>query len=110
MGVQDVILNYEYKKYSFLCPECWIKTVWEFMSERSLSIQGWKQKRPLKRENDEFLITKFVQHQVPQEDIRVLNECRIYLQVETLSDITNGNGCRISECFYNGRRDKYRLV
>ena len=110
IGLQDLVLNSSYKEYSFMCPDCWIKTVWKFMSERSLTIQGWKNTRTTRRENDAFLIQQFIQHRVPQEDIITLNECRIYLQVETLSDITDGNGLRIAECYYKGRKDPYRTT
>jgi len=104
MGLQDIIFNYDDEKYSFLCPPCWLKTVWQFMSINSLTIKGWKQKRYIQRENDNFLIPIFIRHKVPQETLVTLNECRMYLRVETVSDITNGDGIRIAEGYYNGRR------
>jgi len=107
IGLPGLILNYEYDRYSFLCPPCWIKTVWKFMDSQKLHMKGWNS-RPHQRENDTFLIQAILSHQISQKEVLVLNECRIYLQIEKLSDIANGDGLRISECFYYGRRDKHK--
>ena len=108
LGLKDILLNYEYETFCDLCPDCWIKTVWKFMSNHNLKIQGWKQVRPLQRKNDIFLMEEIAQHDISIQDRKIFNECRMYLQVETLSDIVSGDGKRIAQCYYNGRRDEYR--
>ena len=43
-----------------------------------------------------------------KDRIVLLNQCRIFLKVNTLSDISNGSGSHISSCFANGNPDPHR--
>jgi hypothetical protein len=47
---------------------------------------------PLLREKDEYLMQKAVQLQSDTKEIRFINYCRLYLNVNTISDITEPDG------------------
>ena len=44
-----------------------------------------------------------------QKEKLVVNRCRLFLQVLTLSDISNRDGANVSTCYYYGRRDDHRV-
>ena len=46
----------------------------------------------LRRHGDEFLTRIFIQHGYKGAALKRLNACRLFLQVETLSDITTADG------------------
>ena len=54
----------------------------------------------LKREGDAFLMEGFIAAGASITELKALNRCRIYLQVTTVSDISTGDGQRISQAAY----------
>ena len=110
IGLQGLLFDYDYCLYESLCPECWLKTVWKFISTNNLKIEGWKLNRSdKKRTNDIYIMEELINHHIQENELQTFNECRLYLQVETLSDIVNGDGSCISNCYYMGRRDSSRI-
>ena len=110
LGTQKIIFDYNYYEFAPICPECWLKSLWLFCHEMELKVKGWKMERPLgKRDGDEYIMETITKHNISQRELMIFNECRLFLQVETLSDMSNGEGIRISECYYKGRRDPHRI-
>ena len=111
LGLSDVIYNFPYDRFQGLCDHSWITSQWQFISNQSnITIQGWRKKRPLQRLHDSFLMEKFAACQaITTDELGKLNKCRTYLQVWTLSDITDGAGRKITSKAYNGRRDASRI-
>jgi hypothetical protein len=75
------------------------------MSGISLSINGTIQLEKswyleTQRTNDLFLMDTIMNHlpHFPPKTLKHLNACRIFLQVITLADITDGSGCGILKC------------
>ena len=109
LGTRKIIFDNNYYEFAPICPECWLKSLWLFLQEMELKIKGWKMERPIgKRDGDEYIMETITKHNISQRELLTFNECRLFLQVETLADMTNGEGTRISECYYKGRRDPHR--
>ena len=81
------------------------KTIWRHSSSqfrvsfnsrtekrRRLSRTGYTTCLQLRRVNDAFLMEIFLHHGFAKFQLWQLNQCRIFLRVSTVSDITSGNG------------------
>jgi len=107
-GVPNIIFSYDYKKFSSLLEESWLKHMWRFLHDEQLKIKGWPHIIQKQREHDEFIIPAFVKYGVSIGDLKVLNKCRNYLQVMSVSDITTGDGKTIAKNYMDGRKDTSR--
>lgn len=56
----------------------------------------------LPRENDIFLMDYFVRKHYKPNEMKQLNQCQIYLQVLTLTDICSADGTHIAIPIYKG--------
>lgn len=69
----------------------WLLSLWEFVSTDKITLR--KLKQPDRRSNyDGFIMEKVTQGNFNKTDIRLFNCCRIYLQVERISDILTADG------------------
>ena len=109
IGTKSWCFNYPASSYSHLIENCWIKTVREFVSENSISIQAPHPAINLPRQHDAFLMEAFVTHGCNKLTLRRLNTCRIYLQVITISDIVDAAGRRIVKQYLDGRSQRDRI-
>ena len=57
------------------------------------------------REHDALLMDIFINAEVDQHTLLWLNNCRMFLNVSTLADITTADGARIKRTAWNGIRD-----
>ena len=60
----------------------------------------------LQRKNDEFLMDMFIRQYTNTSTLRQLNYCRMYLQIEWLSDITTNDGKQLHLRYYYGLQQK----
>jgi len=102
IGVRDIIFNTNFIKYGHLLPQTWIKSVWKFIFEQKLHINGWKTKILPHREHDPTIMEVFIQKGVGKDSLQVLNKCRRYLEAINLSDICTGDGLSISTLSIQG--------
>jgi len=63
---------------------------------------------PILWENDKAIMDYFVDLGLPNKTLSILNRCRVYLQVITLSDIATANGLSILPCIKGGIRETTR--
>ena len=82
-------------------PGRWISSLREFLrlangTIRIRGIEGVK----TKRQNDFVLMDECLRRQFTKTETRRINYVRMYLRVETLSDICNASGTAIHECVY----------
>jgi hypothetical protein len=54
--------------------------------------------------HDEYIMKLIVLGKYKPEELRVFNACRLYLQVELLSDILNAQGTKVKEHVWQGQR------
>ena len=73
----------------------WVNT-WQFLSRFGLFLHTPNiPTLDLLRRNDRFLMPAFEQEGFRGDELARLSRCRLYLQVHTLSDITDGSGVSI---------------
>jgi hypothetical protein len=77
-------------------PTGWPTSLWEFTQEADKQIDYPTQWLPkLSREHNLHLMPFFQTHRLKKGDLTLLNTCRLYLKVITLSDITSAGGTYI---------------
>ena len=65
---------------------------------------AWKP--PLVREGDRNIMEDMIALHLRPEYLRMMNNCRLYLQIVTLADITDPTGAKIEEWAWNGIRER----
>jgi hypothetical protein len=83
----------------------WIVSVREFLksSQGAIELSSDTSGVPkLQRENDLYLMDHFLTLRLSAKTLKRINYCRLYLNVHTLSDITNATGTEIDDAFYEG--------
>jgi hypothetical protein len=94
-GSGTFFMNQDPSTYSWI-DTGWLHSLWVFTSHHSLHFYYPKQWLPLKsRQNDKFFMEIFNTLKGTYKDMEILNRCRLFLQVITLSDITNAAGDRL---------------
>ena len=99
------------------CSRNWLLNIWDFVlciGGRLYFERAWLLEEA-QRVNDVFLMDQFTSHtpHFTPKTLKRLNACRIFLQVLTLADITDGSGSHILKCSLQGtrhldRRSSYR--
>ena len=59
----------------------------------------------LQRKHDIALMEYFSAHIPDKETLQLLNNCRLYLQIFTLSDISSSDGTKLTKCALSGHRN-----
>jgi hypothetical protein len=102
-GAGPQFLQQPYSKYNSFITLGWITTIWEFVSRYQIKLQN--NTRPLKRRSkDEYIMHLIVQGNYKPYELRWFNACRLYLQVELLSDLFNAQGTRVKDHIWQGRK------
>jgi hypothetical protein len=115
IGSSLPLFHYPSTQILKFCTRNWLLNVWEFL----ISIHGtihleraWKLE--LQHANDVSLMDYFMTHlpPLPPKTLKRLNACRIFLQVITLADLTDGSGTHIlpgslQGARHNDRRSSY---
>lgn len=92
VGSQHPFWELPFPQYGMLAPSGWIANTWESLQETPLSIKGQDITISARRERDVWLMDAFIALNVTEDDLLLLNDCRLYLQATTLSDICSANG------------------
>jgi hypothetical protein len=85
--------------------ECWVKHTWKFLADHGMTIEDRVGELKLRRQGDVFLTEAFIQHGLKGAALKRMNACRLYLRVETLSDITTADGRYISSWVLEGKSE-----
>jgi Reverse transcriptase (RNA-dependent DNA polymerase) len=83
--------------------EGWMFTLWEFLQRYKISLQMITNETR-RFDGDSFIMAKISNTNISKGDIRIFNFCRLYLQVELLSDILTADGKRIRPSIWKGER------
>jgi hypothetical protein len=83
--------------------QSWMLTLWEFLARYKIDLFNLEQ--DCRRFNgDGFFMAQLIHHNLPKSEIRIFNLCRIYLQVELISDILTADGLKIRPTIWKGER------
>jgi hypothetical protein len=94
LGLPTSIFDTNFDVYGPVATDTWCKHTWEFMHKHDITIAPHTNHIQLKlqRENDTFLMQTFAEAGYKGAALKNLNNCRMFLQVITLSDISSGDG------------------
>jgi hypothetical protein len=103
-GIGHSILRQPFKHCPQLHSELWTTTLREFLKASELEIYISNFHTPIRqRQHDIILMDSIAEHpklNFTDQEIRMINRCRIFLQCETLADITNMLGTTIQPQAY----------
>jgi hypothetical protein len=90
-----------------LAPDCWLKNLWEFQAQHGIKVDHNVPKLRQQTTADKFLIMPlFVAHGYSgNEDLRLLNQWRCYLQAVTTADISVADSLTVCTNAWNGCRN-----
>ena len=109
LGIGRNLFNLDYNTFAYLVPDCWIKHTWPFAYNNHITIKdNVTSTIPLLRDNDLYLMEAFINEGFSGITLHRINKCRLYLQVNTLSDIYNGYGNDYSTNAYQCIQDRTR--
>jgi hypothetical protein len=106
IGIGRNFLTLEYGRLHKLVPPSLLKHIWQFIHKYDITIEEEVTSNLiLRRENDTFLMEEIATHnEFSDNDLVHINRCRLYLQVTTLADITNGNGMLLLQGILKGSK------
>jgi len=110
IGVNQPIFSLDYSKYGHLAERGWITHIWEMCDQYKISINGQYEQPTIARTNDSALMELLVKADIyDNKELRSINKCRIYLEVQNMSDITDGSGIKIAYCALHHIKDPERI-
>jgi hypothetical protein len=102
LGLPGGVFAHNYRQFHSLVARDWLSHTWQFLWEHDLRIDDPGPHLSLRCRGDRFLIAAFSNGGFSGNDLRRLNQCRLFLRVSTLADICQGCGTRISTWAWNG--------
>ena len=100
VGIGRSIFSLDYDKFGQLVTNSWVQHIWKFCFKYDITLTDRCSKFPLpSRENDLYLMEAFEAQGYQKKHLLLLNKCRLYLQVLTVSDIMNGKGNGFTRAF-----------
>ena len=98
------------KSYSWMTP-CWLRELLLFCTQEDLSIHDTLPRLAPFTTDDVFLMKAFITASFDAPELRILNECRMFLRVITLSDICTANLQAIThEAMYGRSQSRHRQL
>ena len=102
LGSGSSFWQLDYELWSPLATPSWITTTWKDLQATALSLQGPLILPTARRLHDVFLMDAIVSMGVSADDLRSLNDMRMFKQVIRLSDITSADGIYLLDKFLDG--------
>ena len=107
VGRQGSIFQYPYNQIKQHLTNSWMKHTLEFTDLYGFKIQGQTPTLRTWREHDSMLMDALERTQgvhISSEEKQAFQRCRLYLQVNTISNITNGQGTNLLEAAWECKR------
>ena len=109
IGIGNKILDSDYTKYHFLTTDSIITHTWKLLHMTDFKLLTHHDVPQLLRINDSFLMKEIIDStDYSIAELCSINKCCMYLQVVTISDITEGTGSIVTEKAFMGERDNDR--
>jgi enamine deaminase RidA (YjgF/YER057c/UK114 family) len=84
----------------------WIPSIRDFLHHIEAKITGVTQNPPLFRKNDCYIMDSKLLGSLTHKERMLIHRCRLFLQVEVLSDISDAAGITIHEAWLHPTREK----
>ena len=89
----------EQKNISYL-QDCWLKSLHVKMVDSQIKVHVAESWVPTKRHENDVIIMDYVRKYLPEEYWEPINQCRIYMNAVTVSDLTTFEGTTIPASVY----------
>ena len=97
IGLPDRTDQWRWKSIDCLATECWLKDLLKYMSQHDFQLTDTLPTLRSYRASNKFLMKEFLANGYFKKDLQMLNECRKYLRVTTLAEITSADGRYLEE-------------
>ena len=101
VGIGRNIFSLGYDLYRNIIPQSCIKNIWSFAHNYGISLPTSPTQLDLHREGKLFIMEQFTHRRFTPRQLKKLNRCRLYLQIQTLSNISNGHGTYFEKRYYD---------
>ena len=110
LGIPGACFSHSYDQLQHCVTTSWIKSLWKYCWDRSLTIHNPVPMPPLMRTNDRYLMDVFYQSDsFTPRCLERIKTCMHFLRVFTVSDIATASGKRLRPGLYWGKRDSNAL-
>ena len=92
LGLPGSPFLYDFSIFSKCTTKCYLHTVWDFCTQSGFELRDGLSDLAISRDGDIFLMEAFSLLRYTATQLRILNQCRLYLKVELLSDLVTGDG------------------
>ena len=105
MGNMNNIFSLDYATWKPFTSNTWMTSTWEFCSKYHIYLDGPRVISHPQRENDGLIMEKILEYRqhFTELQLRLINQCRVFLRLMYLSDMVSGDGKVIEECFVQGK-------
>jgi hypothetical protein len=108
IGTGNSLFQDDYATFESLATGCWLKHVWHFQQEMELSLKHATPVLTLQPTSDSFLMSTFSDAGYTGQSLRVLNQCRRFLQATTVADLVHATGNQLCEDAWWGPQNDSR--
>jgi hypothetical protein len=86
-----------------------LASIWKHTRQLNITVDVECHWTPqLMRENDTFIMEEIMKNNLTPKQMKLINLCRLYLQVLTIADIAAADGKSLLQSIYNGIQPKDR--
>jgi hypothetical protein len=110
VGLGQSLFSHPYKILSPILTKTWISHTWEFLDRFQLYLEEDTPSLRLHRQGDQFLMAAFIQTGYRGASLHQLNSCRLFLQVNTLSDLATASGNSLRKSSWLGVQDHQQIT
>ena len=104
LGLSGGVFAADVSRLGDLPDRCWVVDTWKFMHSYGISVEESLEPLRTKRVNDSFLMDVLAAGPASKTQLSQVNRCRLFLQIQTLFDMVTGDGRRIREDVWKGKR------
>ena len=108
-GAGTLFMNLPFPKYAKWVEKTWLASLWQFLYLAKLKVSVPLPLPSLLREQDIFLMTEFIYLGFEPSSLDLINQCRLYHQVVTLSDVATADGETIDSRYLESKRNSDRV-
>jgi hypothetical protein len=109
VGVQRPIFTLPFSKYGRWVGMYWLSSIWKHLTQLKMTLDvedAWHPALP--RQFDDTIMDVAISFNMAVAQLQEINYCRVYLQVITISDITDAAGVRLLPSAVQGQREPQR--
>lgn len=108
-GMGPTFLLKSYPPFRKVIHRGWVATLWEFLDNHNIHLISDKEHiQEFCFEGDCYLMERISQYIKSSNELLQINRCRIFLQIELLSDMVTADGLKFRNDIWEGRKSNMR--